>query len=287
MIVMNKKAFSLVELLVAMAIIAILISISVYGITIVQRNARNTKRTKINQDLKLVISDIETFETRPPQWIEYNQSENVIEVKLSNGADSSGKVPIKGFNDVQIVTSTLCTGGIDGNSYGRDETSSTRIWICLNPDDASHGVRLEKKGLREIVDQKKARDNTEKSDKWSTAGEDGDELVTYWAQEWLKYELDLPATGNYLIEVEATNRGPVPTTYGYFEVAVIVDGKNIGIAKVLAEDGKYNSGTIAIPNLEKGTHNVQVKWINDRCDKCSGGYGDANIQIKTVAAIRQ
>ncbi|MBD3362802.1 prepilin-type N-terminal cleavage/methylation domain-containing protein [Candidatus Dojkabacteria bacterium] len=56
----KKKGFSLVELLVTMAIIAVLISIAAYGIQIIQRNARNTKRRKVVEDLALTVADIQT-----------------------------------------------------------------------------------------------------------------------------------------------------------------------------------------------------------------------------------
>ena len=55
----NKKGFSLVELLVAMAIIAVLISIAAYGIGIVQRSARNTQRRQMLADIQLLITDIQ------------------------------------------------------------------------------------------------------------------------------------------------------------------------------------------------------------------------------------
>ena len=52
----NKKAFTLVELLVAMAIIAILLGLSVVGITIVQQNARDTQRRAKVSDMEIAIT---------------------------------------------------------------------------------------------------------------------------------------------------------------------------------------------------------------------------------------
>ncbi len=56
---MKKNAFSLVELLVAMAIIALLISIAAFGINIVQRNSRNTERKKELDNIRLAIIEAE------------------------------------------------------------------------------------------------------------------------------------------------------------------------------------------------------------------------------------
>ncbi|MBD3362242.1 prepilin-type N-terminal cleavage/methylation domain-containing protein [Candidatus Dojkabacteria bacterium] len=64
---LTKKAFSLVELLVAMAIIAVLISIAAYGINIVQRNARDTKRRKAVEDIILVMADAQANTMQTPQ----------------------------------------------------------------------------------------------------------------------------------------------------------------------------------------------------------------------------
>ncbi|MBD3362243.1 prepilin-type N-terminal cleavage/methylation domain-containing protein [Candidatus Dojkabacteria bacterium] len=75
---LTKKAFSLVELLVAMAIIAVLISIAAYGIQIVQRNARDLKRKKIVEDLILTIHDIQTNHFMYPDNATKSESENSI-----------------------------------------------------------------------------------------------------------------------------------------------------------------------------------------------------------------
>lgn len=55
---MNKKAFGLVELLVAMAIIAILVGLAVLGITIVQRNARDTERRSKVSDIEIALTGL-------------------------------------------------------------------------------------------------------------------------------------------------------------------------------------------------------------------------------------
>lgn len=54
----NKKAFTLVELLVAMAIIAILLGLAVFGITIVQQNARDTQRRSKVNDVEIALNGL-------------------------------------------------------------------------------------------------------------------------------------------------------------------------------------------------------------------------------------
>lgn len=51
----KKKAFTLIELMVAMGIIAVLITMSIFGITIVQRSLRNTARRDTLESIKLAL----------------------------------------------------------------------------------------------------------------------------------------------------------------------------------------------------------------------------------------
>jgi len=52
----RKKAFTLVELLVAMAVIAILLGLAVFGITVVQQNARDTQRRTMVNDIEIALN---------------------------------------------------------------------------------------------------------------------------------------------------------------------------------------------------------------------------------------
>jgi len=52
----NKKGFTLIELMVAMGIIAAIAVLSIVGIQIVQRSLRNTQRTAVLNDFNLYIA---------------------------------------------------------------------------------------------------------------------------------------------------------------------------------------------------------------------------------------
>jgi prepilin-type N-terminal cleavage/methylation domain-containing protein len=52
----EQKGFTLVELLVAMAIIAILIGMAVFGINVVQQNARDTQRRAAVSDIEIALN---------------------------------------------------------------------------------------------------------------------------------------------------------------------------------------------------------------------------------------
>lgn len=54
---MNKKAFSLIELMIGMAVVAVLISLGTYSILTVQQASRDASRTAIGGDITDKIND--------------------------------------------------------------------------------------------------------------------------------------------------------------------------------------------------------------------------------------
>src|SRR5690606_3518462 len=55
---MKTKAFTLVELLVAMAIIAILLALSVFGLSVLQQNARDTLRRSKVSEIEIAVAGL-------------------------------------------------------------------------------------------------------------------------------------------------------------------------------------------------------------------------------------
>ncbi len=160
----NKKGFSLVELLIAMAIIAILIAIAAYGIAIVQRNARNTRRRKAVEDVVLTIGDIiSNTQGAAPEANENGftkaSSGTQIEMKAQNqfGGEVTAIVPeqtstsqgvprLGGFNTLEDISYSMdaCSGS-DANT---EETDPNTIHICYDPGTGSGtngavGTRIE------------------------------------------------------------------------------------------------------------------------------------------------
>ncbi|MBD3362291.1 prepilin-type N-terminal cleavage/methylation domain-containing protein [Candidatus Dojkabacteria bacterium] len=132
-----NKAFSLVELLVAMAIIAVLISIAAYGIQIVQRNARNTKRRKVVEDLQLLAADVQTNTFMYPSGL--RKSGNNLEFTDSGGS-VVGTYPVQGFTNVGSVLSSCSNlGGGTGGGGGEENT----VTVCFEPTNLRLGVVLE------------------------------------------------------------------------------------------------------------------------------------------------
>jgi prepilin-type N-terminal cleavage/methylation domain-containing protein len=105
----NKKGFTLLELLVAMAIIAVLLALAVYGILQVQRNSRETQRIKALQDISIAIQSYYNRFGQYPDKVDFNTELATIciatscatqkeEVNLKNSAryTTSGKTDVNG-----------------------------------------------------------------------------------------------------------------------------------------------------------------------------------------------
>jgi prepilin-type N-terminal cleavage/methylation domain-containing protein len=135
----DKKAFSLVELLVAMAIIAVLIAIAAYGIQIVQRNARNTKRRKIVQDLQLLIADIQTNQFEYPADLDCYDTTCVFQT----GQILDGQYEVKGFNKSSSKAISCPTESDDPDGVNAEEKTPNQIQLCFDHFHLILGVALE------------------------------------------------------------------------------------------------------------------------------------------------
>ena len=122
----NKRAFTLLELMVAMGIIAILAAMSVFGISIVQRSLRNTTRRKALEDLNLAINQY--YESRGT----YPASGVGGLVLYSDRAEIDGETVVQYSGAATPIDSVLPTNS-DGAQY------------CYIPSGASYrlGVSLE------------------------------------------------------------------------------------------------------------------------------------------------
>ncbi|MCA9385235.1 prepilin-type N-terminal cleavage/methylation domain-containing protein [Candidatus Dojkabacteria bacterium] len=144
----NKKGFSLVELLVAMAIIAVLIAIAAFGIQILQRNARNTQRRKSLQDVQLVIADITANYFGETPNGAFTISGTDLQIPHTSGP-STYPIPAAFANATAGLTcgtaagtTTATGGGALGNDeivYGIDTTSGT---LCVSLEAANGGDYL-------------------------------------------------------------------------------------------------------------------------------------------------
>lgn len=101
----NKKGFTLLELLVAMAIIAVLLALAVFGILQVQRNSRETQRIKALEDVNIGIQSFYNRFGQNPQSVDF-QPEKVLICESSLCAQKE-EVPLK--NSARMTTTGQTT----------------------------------------------------------------------------------------------------------------------------------------------------------------------------------
>jgi prepilin-type N-terminal cleavage/methylation domain-containing protein len=97
------KGFTLVELLAAMAIIAVLIGLAGFGISIALRNSRDTQRKAKLNDIQLAINEYYTSASAYPASITGGGSATAIQVT------GGSAVPVKGATKAAASTSTSGT----------------------------------------------------------------------------------------------------------------------------------------------------------------------------------
>jgi len=99
------KGFTLVELLAAMAIIAILIGLAGFGISLALRNSRNSQRESTLNDVRLAITDYYTQSASYPSTIVGVASSSTISLRQA-GVAVGEAVPAKGATKVAASTSS-------------------------------------------------------------------------------------------------------------------------------------------------------------------------------------
>lgn len=107
----KNKAFTLIELMVAMAIIGVLIGLTVFGIGVAQQGQRDTDRkNKLNEINLLVTKYMETTKATPAStYIVTSASTIHVGASTCPGSGTCYAVPVSGSNSPGTSTSTTAT----------------------------------------------------------------------------------------------------------------------------------------------------------------------------------
>lgn len=119
-----KKAFTLLELLVAMAIIAILIALAIFGILQVQKNSRDTQRRKALEDVNIGIQSFYSKYGQYPETITF----------IDNEAELAGA----GTGTVELKNSAKAGSTTTGNTtkYGYfNDSDGYKLAFCDEDDE--------------------------------------------------------------------------------------------------------------------------------------------------------
>lgn len=100
----TKKAFTLLELVVAMAIIATLLGLSLFGIQAVQRSQRDTERRAALQSVNLELANYYSENATYP-------SDTVFTVAASSITFGGKTIPLKG-------AAVACASGVTASTNG-------------------------------------------------------------------------------------------------------------------------------------------------------------------------
>ena len=141
---MKKSAFTLVELMVAMAIIGVLLGLAIYGVTAAQRSQRDTERKAALQDINIGIqSYVDTAGQQPSNIIfvrntgtttdpgyAYVGGTAAVGVNPAACAGNCKKVPLKGaanpsVNGTNTTTVATSTTGTQYTFHGTCGTGLT------------------------------------------------------------------------------------------------------------------------------------------------------------------
>lgn len=144
----KAKGFTLVELLIAMAIIGIILGLALFGISQAQRNARDTERKAALQDINAGIANLYTISSSPVKSV-YFLSDYVL---VRGGTDISKTVagcepaPPSPPNvncvgiplDGAAVPSNPASGGNMVSMTEKTDSTQTKYYFSSTPTDGYH-----------------------------------------------------------------------------------------------------------------------------------------------------
>lgn len=129
-----------VSLVLLSLLFIVMVSISAYGIQISQKNARNTLRRKVVQDITVGFQDIKSTDI-VEKLILKNMTIYALQldpIGLAFKQNKYKEIPItnvSGFSNIEITN--------DGCNFLSEENVPTNIYICYDSSNKAIGTRIE------------------------------------------------------------------------------------------------------------------------------------------------
>ncbi|MFS8130894.1 MAG: type II secretion system protein [Candidatus Dojkabacteria bacterium] len=121
----SKKAFTLIELTIGMAVIAVLITLGIVGIGIVQKNARDVERNNSIASVTTILNDYRK------QFLSLPLKANVV--------FSNGQVSVVGFKNFALkgFLSPASSTSDNGTRYYYNNISNSDYVLCVQLESGS------------------------------------------------------------------------------------------------------------------------------------------------------
>lgn len=113
---LDKKGFSLIEVIVVVAIIGVLTTLSVVGIGLLQRASRDAQRVKTLEDIKSEITRIQTQTGRIPAETDITWGEE--EIIIAGRNVEPRKVKVQGIAKPKGGNESICSSTSESDSTG-------------------------------------------------------------------------------------------------------------------------------------------------------------------------
>ncbi|HEC64738.1 MAG TPA: type II secretion system protein [bacterium] len=131
----KQLAFTLVELLVTMAIIAVILGLTVFGISLAQRASRDVQRRNAVDDINLGVQSYFELNNEYPETGDITVSGESIEIGTPLG---------RGYLKIELSGVTgVATNGLNNPTSDLTDASGTEYCYELNADGFILGALLE------------------------------------------------------------------------------------------------------------------------------------------------
>lgn len=135
----RNKGFTLVELLIALGIVALLITIVTFSISVIERNKRNTIRRKAVSDIILLTNSIRASIVNFPSSITTENDGVGCIITFYDGANI--------LPDTFSIPNLNCNPNISldckSTNFNGEETTQGQISICYDNYSKKIGAKLE------------------------------------------------------------------------------------------------------------------------------------------------
>lgn len=131
-----EKGFTLMELLIAMAIIAVLIALGIAGYSIARRAARNTQRKDVIREVQMYMEDFETKHRTSPDTIVIDVSASQVTLSYGTDEETYDVSSLSAFDtEEEVGDCSGCSKKLEKDHFQYIYNSgASRLGICLEPD---------------------------------------------------------------------------------------------------------------------------------------------------------